>query len=1076
MKRLFPLVLLMLLPGISFSSAKPAPGFQLAILEMDESGVLLEFRLADFAMEVRQHDGVTYQEISVPGLHPMTEPGQPQLPGLSRLLGTPPGGVASIQVLESESEILENVRLIEMPAPTYADLETEFTQGSAAGSALYDGERFFPSQLAEVGLTGRLRDRPFAQLRMYPFRYNPVRQELQVLWRLRVQVRFAPTFDAGASTSSFDSDTPYDEILQRSLLNYGSLPPSGSPHPSDPALVHSTQNTSPTLKIFVDEDGLYRVTYEEIQNSGFGLSGVDPHKVRLASGGSEVAIQVYGEDDGSFDPGDWLEFFGTAIDSEFARRNVYWLSVGVSPGLRMPERDAAPTGGAPTADTFFTTLHLEENHEYWSLMPNGEGQDHWFWEEYPSAPHSSSYSFELQNIASGALDASVRVRLQGRTSTTVEPDHHTQIEFNGTLVDDAMWDGQIPITHEITVSQQLLNEGTNTLTVQVPGDTGASVDGVYFNWFEIGYWDTYTAENDQLWFSAPAPGTHTFDIGGFSNTAIGVYDISDPLHPSRLVSGTVESQNGTYHVQVEDVAGAGARYLALTDSGKRTPAGLLLDTPSSWESPLQGADYIIITHEDFTEAADRLADLRADQGLRVVTAEITDVYDEFSAGVFDPGAIRSFLSYAYNNWAPPAPLYVLLVGDANYDYQDYLGTGNQNFVPTAFFESASIGQTTTDNWYVSVSGDDPLPDMLLGRISVRTLSQANAVVDKIVAYEQDASPADWHQNAIFVTDDEAGFEANSDELVALLPANYTAQRIYASEFPQPYDPTSDIISAVDAGASIFNYTGHGHLAGWGSWPGGGIFGNSNIASLQNDPRYPFLVTGNCINGLFANPTDKDAFAEVFLNSEGKGGIGVWSPTGLGFPYWHQRMAEYLFEAFFGGGASGQFIHQLGAATTSAKIEGFAELGRVEPIEMFTLFGDPALALHIVQPGLSLAKTASAPYANPGDLLSYVLSFANSGNYPAENVILTEHYDENTSFVSASQTPTTGDNVWQIGTLAPGQAGTVTVTLQVSRTVPHGTTLINTAILSANDVPTRTATSQTVVEYFYRTYIPVLLEE
>jgi hypothetical protein len=99
MKRLFPLVLLLLLPGLSYSSAKPSPGFQLTILEMDETGVVLEYRLVDFAMEARQHDGVAFQEISVPGMHPMTEPGQPQLPGLSRLLGTPPGGVSSVQVL-----------------------------------------------------------------------------------------------------------------------------------------------------------------------------------------------------------------------------------------------------------------------------------------------------------------------------------------------------------------------------------------------------------------------------------------------------------------------------------------------------------------------------------------------------------------------------------------------------------------------------------------------------------------------------------------------------------------------------------------------------------------------------------------------------------------------------------------------------------------------------------------------------------------------------------------------------------------------------------------------------------------
>jgi hypothetical protein len=368
----------------------------------------------------------------------------------------------------------------------------------------------------------------------------------------------------------------------------------------------------------------------------------------------------------------------------------------------------------------------------------------------------------------------------------------------------------------------------------------------------------------------------------------------------------------------------------------------VLDTPSNWKSPGHRANYVIITHEDFTPAATRLADYRASQGLRVATVLITDVYDEFSHGVFDPNAIRDFLSYAYFNWSRPAPLYVLLVGDANYDYQDYLATGNKNYVPTHLFESNLIGQAATDNWFVSVSGNDPLPDMFLGRLAVRTLQQANIMVEKILAYEQNPSSVAWKRKALFVADDEAPFEAVSDELITRLPADYTPQRIYASLYPPKHDPTSNIITAINQGTLLINYIGHGSPESWGLWGESSsqtIFVKRDTANLHNSPLYPFLITGNCNNGAFAHPTIETSLAEEFVLVEKGGGVAAWSPTDLGYTFWHQSLIESLYQAIFADN-----IHRLGPATTIAKITAFGQLGWDEPVEIFTLFGDPALSL------------------------------------------------------------------------------------------------------------------------------------
>ena len=48
--------------------------------------------------------------------------------------------------------------------------------------------------------------------------------------------------------------------------------------------------------------------------------------------------------------------------------------------------------------------------------------------------------------------------------------------------------------------------------------------------------------------------------------------------------------------------------------------------------------------------------------------------NEFNYGIYNPKAIRDFLSYAYNNWKK-SPRYVVLAGNGTYDYKNNLGTG-----------------------------------------------------------------------------------------------------------------------------------------------------------------------------------------------------------------------------------------------------------------------------------------------------------------------------------------------------------------------------------------------------------------
>ena len=67
-------------------------------------------------------------------------------------------------------------------------------------------------------------------------------------------------------------------------------------------------------KISTAEDGVYRITYDDLNASGFPVNSVDPQKIQLFHRGMEQAIYVDGQADGRFDPADFIDFYGERND------------------------------------------------------------------------------------------------------------------------------------------------------------------------------------------------------------------------------------------------------------------------------------------------------------------------------------------------------------------------------------------------------------------------------------------------------------------------------------------------------------------------------------------------------------------------------------------------------------------------------------------------------------------------------------------------------------------------------------------------------------------------------------------
>ena len=305
---------------------------------------------------------------------------------------------------------------------------------------------------------------------------------------------------------------------------------------------------------------------------------------------------------------------------------------------------------------------------------------------------------------------------------------------------------------------------------------------IYLDYVDVTYARKLVADGGRIEFTARAG--EPVAVQGLDSGEVMLWDVTDPLAPQKLVGAQVESNALSF----QDGSGTGERtYAVANQEGLRAPAAVKPASAVDLRQNATGADYIAVVYPDFVEALQPLVDFRRSQGLRVTVASIDDVYDTFSHGMPDPAAIRDYMIYARDNWQEPAPRFLLLVGDASYDYRGFLPNSTPNFVPTYLLATHFVGETASDNWFVSLGAEDDRPDMAVGRFPAQTPQQVADVVAKTLAYEQDTSVGDWADKALFVADDkESNFQTIADDLASTyLPKEYQVEKIYLGKVREP---------------------------------------------------------------------------------------------------------------------------------------------------------------------------------------------------------------------------------------------------------------------------------------------------
>jgi hypothetical protein len=396
-----------------------------------------------------------------------------------------------------------------------------------------------------------------------------------------------------------------------------------------------------------------------------------------------------------------------------------------------------------------------------------------------------------------------------------------------------------------------------------------------------------------------------------------------------MLSGAVNAQSGSYSLTVTAAASGQATLYAFADSQVLHPAAITANQPSTLNLATQGADVVMLAHHDFIGNLSGLRAYRASQGYSVAVVDVDDVYDEFGYGARSPQAIKDFLTRAKTMWKK-APRFVLLVGDASYDPHNYLGLGDNDYVPTKQVDTATM-ETASDDWLVDFDNDE-VPDLAIGRLPVRTAQEAATVIGKVIAYEQSGSV----EGVVLVADrtEDFDFEAASQEVRALLPGDVPVQQFFRRDYDDGTAHTK-IVEAINRGPKIVNYAGHGSFGLWR----GNLLTSADAANLTNSQGLTFMVSMTCLNGQFQTPYG-DSLGEKMLKAVSGGAVAVWASTALTEPSAQAMMnQEIILQLFTGMNAQGQPLTIGEAAMRSKAMASNSDVRR-----SWVLLGDPLTKL------------------------------------------------------------------------------------------------------------------------------------
>lgn len=707
--------------------------------------------------------------------------------------------------------------------------------------------------------------------------------------------------------------------------------------------------------IQVSEDGMVRVTHQQLIERGVDFTGLAGDQLAVTVDGVAVARHVVmAAPEQGFRHGDWIDFHGRGLadeDALYAPFNHYLISADAS-RARPARIQQGPFLGEPEP-WYLERIEQNNNRLYSFAVP---GADPWYDRELLAfrGPASTGISFQTSEPVRDA-PTTVRLNLVGVTSFESDRDHHITATLNQRVpIINAFSDGLTLWQPTAEVEGRHLFEGLNTITLTAPGDTGNLFDLIYLDGFTVEYPRRFVAMSDRLSFRSSGS---QFVIGGFRSSEISAYGVVEDelvVLPVDL-SGPATARSAQLAAVTADTLDPTASPVALADvqyhlfSQSRAPQARVSLHRSTVAPTIDAdTDMLIIAHPAFI--GDPLTDyalMRTDQGIQTAVVDLFEIYAAHTDGMPLP---RAMVEYLRDITTQSAVSHVLLVGGDSFDYRNYTGSDSISFVPTLYTRTNDLIHFTPSDGLLADLDGDRVQDLAIGRWPVRNLDELSSMIGKTVAFEESGLSA--RQSALLVAgrSDEAqpSFAEQSERLAEQLqlnhPDGWTQQtRVYVDDLDPNLSAAEarelaqqQLISAIDDGASLTVFSGHGSPS---QWTFDGLLTSETVSRLGNSGKPTLIMPLTCYTTYFVDPA-VNSLSHQLLNTLDRGAVAVHGAATLSHYSDNEVLSTRILRRMLDDGET------LGEAILRAKQQLREQSGdRYETVLInWALLGDPSLRI------------------------------------------------------------------------------------------------------------------------------------
>lgn len=685
------------------------------------------------------------------------------------------------------------------------------------------------------------------------------------------------------------------------------------------------------FKIPVVQNGIYRITTDELRKAGFPVATTGPTSVQLFFRGQEQAIFISGEADKKWDDADFLEFYGQGNDGTqdsllyipnnaqphkiynlYSDSTAYFLTLRLDgqAGKRMAfYQESNGTNLLPEAyhrEDLLVSNIKSSNYEGMSeglMYPLGSASGaqmaYYDFGEGWTGPEISknemvTKELMLENVVRSGFKPQLEVHLMGRDHRRhqIEVMAGNSSSLQRTL-ETAKFEYQYPYLSkaELEFSDIAQNGKLWVSTVSRGADATQSDDVYAVTYYRLNYPQQFNFQGKtQKYFNTlkNTVGKSYVEIPNVSSDAR-LFDLSNKNEIVRIGT-TIE--NGTLKAIVRNTTTE--RNLFLT----RTPLSVLGIQKIGFRNiDATKHNYLVITHPKLYNASKNYAAYRrstkgGSYDTLVVTMDL--LVNQFNYGEFSPLAIRRFVQFMADKGNPK---FLFIIGRTQ--QPDFTRTAPDRYIRDMV---PTYGWPGSDHLFsAGLKGFDQLvPAVPSGRLWTDSPQTVLDYLEKVKEHEATKMDVLWRKNVLHLSGgisvlEQKLFKGYMDEFKNKAKRKYLGANV--TTISKKTDEGVEYVglaNELNDGAGLVTLFGHSSLSVTDIDIG---FVTNDILGYRNKGRYPLVYANGCVLGNFTFGTT--TYPIDWVGAKDRGSVLFLAHTNLAYSFSLKNYADSFYDVFLG---------------------------------------------------------------------------------------------------------------------------------------------------------------------------------